>query len=183
MNTPLFPAAGAPGLRRGIVVEVIRVEPITVAWAEALAEGDGVFAQRFGVAVEPGWAGFPEVVPFLVRWSRGGSPPAWGPHLLFGEDGALVGNAGWKGPPVDGVAELGYSVAPARRGRGIATGVVLELLARARRDGLSEAIAHTLAAPSPSTSVLLRCGFRKVDEFVDPDDGPVWRWSVRLVEA
>ena len=48
---------------------MIRIEPITEAWADALAEGDDVFSQRFDVAVENDWAGFPEVVPFLVRAS------------------------------------------------------------------------------------------------------------------
>ncbi|MCA1673410.1 MAG: GNAT family N-acetyltransferase, partial [Actinobacteria bacterium] len=86
-------------------------------------------------------------------------------------------NAGWKGKPVDGAAELGYAVAPARQGRGIATAVVRELLARARGAGVRKVIAHTRPEPSPSTSVLARCGFRKVDEVVDPDDGPVWRWE------
>ena len=161
---------------------VIRVEPITEAWADALAEGDDVFSHRFDVAVENDWAGFPEVVPFLVSAAHSAAPPEWGPHLVFDEDGTLVGNAGWKGEPVDGVAELGYSVAPARQGRGIATAAVFELLARARAAGLAEAIAHTLPERSPSTSVLARCGFTKTDEVVDPDDGPVWRWRIRLVE-
>ncbi len=161
---------------------MVRVEPVTRAWAEALAVGDDVFSQRFGVAVEQDWAGFPEVVPFLVRAASSGTAGEWGPHLVFDEDGALVGNAGWKGPPEDGAAELGYSVAPARRGRGIATAVVRQLLARARAAGLAEAIAHTLPERSPSTSVLTRCGFEKVDEVVDPEDGPVWRWRIRLRE-
>ncbi len=161
---------------------VIRVEPITEAWADALAEGDDAFSARFDLVVEKGWEGFPEVVPFLVRAARSTSPAQWGPHLVFDEDGALVGNAGWKGVPVDGVAELGYSVAPARRGRGIATAVVFELLARARTAGLVAAIAHTLPEQSPSTSVLARCGFSKVEELIDPDDGLVWRWRIRLVE-
>lgn len=156
--------------------------PVTQAWADALALGDDVFAERFGVAVERDWAGFPEVVPFLVAAARAPSPE-WGPHLVFDDDGALVGNAGWKGEPVDGVAELGYSVAPSRQGRGIATTVVGELLARARAAGLRTAIAHTLPERSASTSVLAGNGFTRVGEVVDPDDGPVWRWTVSLVDG
>jgi hypothetical protein len=41
---------------------VIRVEPATLAWVEALAEGDDVFEQRFGVPVVAGWAPFPEAM-------------------------------------------------------------------------------------------------------------------------
>jgi len=39
--------------------------------------------------------------------------------------------------------------------------------------------AHTLAENNASTRVLTRAGFVKIDEVVDPDDGPVWRWERR----
>ena len=101
-------------------------------------------------------------------------------HLVFDADGALVGNGGWKGAPADGVAEVGYAVAPERRRRGIATAVVRELVARARAAGLRLVIAHTLPQRSASTTVLDRCGFAHVGELVDPDDGVVWRWELPL---
>lgn len=166
----------------GILEPMVLVAPVTQAWADALIKGDGVFAQRFGVPVETGWAGFPEVGSFLVDVASSTGPCEWGLHLIFDDDGVLVGNAGWKGAPTAGIAELGYAVAPARQGRGIATAVVRELVARGRAAGLRKVIAHTLAASSPSTSVLLRCGFVKVEEFVDSDDGPVWRWELELVD-
>ena len=103
-----------------------------------------------------------------------------GTHLFFGDDGALIGNGGWKGPPLDGAAELGYAVAPARQGRGVATAVVRELAGRARAAGLRMVVAHTLAAESASTSVLTRCRFVQVSELIDPDEGPVWRWELHL---
>ena len=156
------------------------MQPVTQAWAEALALGDDVFAERFGIAGEPGWEGFPEVMAFLAEVRDGITPDEWGLHLVFDEDGALVGNAGWKGEPVDDAAELGYAVAPSRRGRGIATAVVRELLARARDAGVRTVVAHTLAEPSPSTSVLVRCGFANVAQVLDPDDGPIWRWELSL---
>ncbi len=68
------------------------------------------------------------------------------------------------------------------RGRGIATAVVRQLLARARVAGLRTAVAHTRPELSPSTSVLARCGFHRVSEVVDPDDGPLWRWEMALGE-
>ncbi|MDQ3708331.1 MAG: GNAT family N-acetyltransferase [Actinomycetota bacterium] len=160
---------------------MVRVEPVTQAWADALVQGDDVFAMRFGVPVEANWAGFPEVIPFLGDAAQGSGPPEWGTHLVFDDDGALVGNGGWKGAPSEGVAEVGYAVAPARQGRGIATAVVRVLVARARAAGLRKVIAHTLAETSPSTSVLLRCGFVKVDELVDVEDGPIWRWEISLL--
>ncbi|HEV2068935.1 MAG TPA: hypothetical protein VGR26_03985 [Acidimicrobiales bacterium] len=38
----------------------------------------------------------------------------------------------------------------------------------------------TASRLSPSTSVLVRCGFANVAEVLDPDDGPVWRWELSL---
>lgn len=157
---------------------MVTVEPVTPAWAEALAEGDEVFEQRFGVPVVAGWDAFGEVISLLLKASNSGTPPEWGPHLVFDDDGALVGNGGWKGAPVDGTAELGYAVAPARRGKGIATAVVQTLVERGRTAGVRLVRAHTLAEESASTSVLRRCGFSKVAELDDPDDGPVWRWEL-----
>lgn len=164
---------------------MIRVEPATVPWMEALAEGDATFSTRFGIAVLPGWADERGVIQWVLRAARNGLPPQWGVHLVFDDDdgGALVGNAGWKGPPVDGVAELGYSVAPERQGRGIATAVVRELVARAAAGGAHTALAHTLPETSASTTVLSRCGFVQVGEAMDPDDGLVWRWERRLADA
>lgn len=159
---------------------MIRLEPVTREWAEALAEGDGVFEKRFGIPVEAGWDVFPELIGFLLKAGRGEVSREWGPYLLFDEDGALVGSGGWKGEPKDRAAEIGYSVAPARRGRGIATAAVRRFIEQAKAAQLEKVIAHTLPLESPSTAVLRRCGFRKVGEAIDPDDGPVWRWELLL---
>ena len=156
------------------------MEPATLCWLEALIDGDDVFAARFGVPVVPGWAPFPEAISFALQQARTGPADPWGVHLFFDEDGALVGNGGWKGAPTDGMAELGYAVAPARQRRGIATAVVRELLSRGRAAGVRLVIAHTLPQRSASTTVLDRCGFAHVDELIDPDDGVVWRWELPL---
>lgn len=158
----------------------MRVEPIRHEWAEALAEGDAVFAERFGIQVEAGWSGFPEALPILLQAATSGVPGEWGPQLFFDDDGALVGNGGWKGPPEHGAAEVGYAVAPARQRRGIATAVVRELIERGRRAGLRVIVAHTLAEENASTKVLARCGFTRTAELDDPDEGRVWRWELRL---
>jgi ribosomal-protein-alanine N-acetyltransferase len=161
----------------------VRVVPAERRWIRALERGDVEFERQFRVPVEQGWDGFPETLVLLARFARSDAPAEWGPYLVFDEDGALVGNGGWKGAPVDGVAELGYAISPGRRNRGIATAMVNHLLAAAREAGLEVAVAHTLAAESASTRVLHKCGFRLSGEFVDPDDGPVWRWERVLTSA
>ena len=157
----------------------LSVVPAKRAWLEALADSDEAFTALTGVPVEPGWtAEFPGIVRYCLQRLDSGDDPAWSIHLFFDTDhgGALVGNGGWKGAPVDGVAELGYAVAPACRNRGIAGGAVAVLLAQARAAGLHTVIAHTLREPSASTRVLERRGFRHVGD--EHEDGvPVWRWE------
>jgi RimJ/RimL family protein N-acetyltransferase len=155
----------------------VAVEPVRPEWAEALAEGDAVFEERYSLRVEQDWAGFPETVPLMVGYATSGSPPEWGPHLFFVGD-VLVGAGGWKGPPVRGAAEIGYAVAPSRQGEGIATAAVLHFLAQGRARDLRQVIAHTLPVGSASTAVLRRCGFTMVGTVEDPDEGHVWRWEV-----
>jgi RimJ/RimL family protein N-acetyltransferase len=41
---------------------------------------------------------------------------------LFVSEGVVCGMGGWRGPPdAEGIVELGYNIAPALRGRGLAT--------------------------------------------------------------
>lgn len=40
-------------------------------------------------------------------------------------------------------------------------------------------IAHTLGIESASTKVLMKCGFMKVDEINDIDDGLIWKWELK----
>lgn len=156
---------------------MVRVEPVAPEWARALVEGDAEFSARFDIPVATGWLVFRETRRSLVAAANRDAVDPWGLHLFFDDDGTLVGNGGWKGPPVRGIAELGYAVAPERRGRGVATSALHVLLSRAESGGLRTVVAHTLAQESASTSVLRRAGFTCVSEFADPDHGPVWRWE------
>ena len=53
--------------RHGDAMSPVEVVPARLDWLEALAEGDDVFTARFGIAVEPDWAGFPEAIPLRRR--------------------------------------------------------------------------------------------------------------------
>jgi ribosomal-protein-alanine N-acetyltransferase len=161
---------------------IVRVEPLRRDWIEALIEGDDVFAERFSIPVVPGWAGFPEALPAVLDGARRRDADPWGSHLFFdGSDGALVGLGGFKGAPSGDQVEIGYAVAPDRQGRGLATAAARTLIDRARAAGVRAVVAHTLAEPNPSTSVLSRCGFERVATIPDPDLGAdVWRWELAL---
>jgi len=161
----------------------IRIVPARLDWLTALVESDAVFAELFGVPVEPGWIGFPEALPIAVDAARAHDDGPWGSHLFFDDDGALVGFGGFKGPPSAGRVEIGYAVAPSRQGRGIATAATRWMIDRARDNGVEAVVAHTLAEPNASTAVLERCGFVHVDTTADPDGDvteDVYRWELLL---
>lgn len=146
----------------------------------AAIAGDGALATLLGVSVADDWAGFPEALPIL-RASYAANPNVhrWG-SLFFVEPGArmLVGFGGFKGAPSsDGVVEIGYAIAPAFRGQGLATDAVTQMVRRAFEDPSVRAVdAHTLGHANPSTRVLEKAGFRKISELNDPDEGVVWHW-------
>jgi RimJ/RimL family protein N-acetyltransferase len=162
----------------------VRVEPLRREWIEALVEGDDRFRDRFSIPVEEGWAGFPEALVPARDGARRHDRDPWGTHLFFAaDDGALVGLGGYKGPPRDGAVEIGYAIAPARQGRGLAGAAVAVMVERARQAGVAVVVAHTLAERNPSTSVLTRAGFVRTSTIADPDggvDGDVWRWELLL---
>ena len=95
------------------------------------------------------------------------------------ESASVIGSAGFKGPPdQEGVVEIAYGIVPASEGRGYATEAAAALVTFAFSDNRVRLIrAHTLPTPNASTRVLAKCGFERVGEVVDPEDGLVWRWQ------
>ena len=94
----------------------------------------------------------------------------------------VCGMGGFRGPPdASGMVEIGYSIAPGLRGRGLATEAARELVRIALADARVRWIqAHTLAQANASTRVLEKLGFRKVAELLDPKEhpDPIWRWRL-----
>jgi [ribosomal protein S5]-alanine N-acetyltransferase len=92
---------------------------------------------------------------------------------------SAVGTCGFKAPPDDeGMVEIAYGVDEAYRGKGYATEAAAALTKYAMESGAVRLVrAHTLPEPNASTRVLTKCGFRKIGEVIDPEDGPVWRWE------
>ena len=70
------------------------------------------------------------------------------------------------------------------KGYGYATAAARALAANAFESGqVSTVRAHTLPDGFASQRVLLKSGFSKVGEFVESDDGLVWRFELRRLSA
>jgi RimJ/RimL family protein N-acetyltransferase len=141
-------------------------------------------------------AGFPAAAGLREFFVSGDVSPEWLARLRTAADAdpwrhgffvverehrAIIGTAGFKGPPdADGMVEIAYGIVPSFEGRGYATEAAMALVRFARETAdVTLMRAHTLPEANASTRVLTKCGFRHTDDVVDPEDGPVWRWELR----
>jgi RimJ/RimL family protein N-acetyltransferase len=87
--------------------------------------------------------------------------PAWWIYQIV-VDRVVVGDIGFHGPPSPELAvEIGYSVVPAWRRRGIATRACAVIMQQAWQDGAFTVVAETDADNVASQAVLLRNGFQR----------------------
>lgn len=163
-------------------MDVIRLVRAELSLMDAALAGDDALREVLGHDIVPGWATFTEALqPTRDALIADPSGSVWGARLFVaGEPPELVGWGGFKGPPKDGVVELGYEIAESRRGRGLATAATRALLAEAFADPrVTAVIAHTLAERNASNRVLDRVGFR-YDGEVQEDGEVIWRyWLTR----
>jgi [ribosomal protein S5]-alanine N-acetyltransferase len=147
---------------------------------DAALEGDEALGEALGHDVAAGWATFTEALqPTRDALAARPDGAAWGPRLFVtGDPPELVGWGGFKGPPNDGVVELGYEIAESHRGRGLATAATRAMLAEAfSDDAVTAVIAHTLPQRNASNRVLEKVGFT-FDREVQEDGEVVWRFTL-----
>ena len=116
----------------------------------------------------------------VALYRRRGFTVPWIGYLAE-EGGAWVGTCGFAGPPGNGEVEIAYFTFPGGEGRGIATRMVAQLIAKTRASvaqaGLAY-IAHTLPEEGASTRILRRHGFELLGPIDHPEDGVVWKWRM-----
>jgi RimJ/RimL family protein N-acetyltransferase len=136
-----------------------------LAWLEQLPAADKV-------EISATWLALLEASSALDPWIHGFV-------LVHRGTGSVIGKCGFKGPPgAGGVVEIAYGLATEHQGKGYATEAAEALVGYAFGSGeVSIVCAHTLPEPNASTRVLTKCGFRKIGEVIDPEDGLVWRWE------
>lgn len=107
-------------------------------------------------------------------------PNPWGSYLAKdGETG--VGLCAFKAAPdAQGSVEIAYFTFPSYERRGFATAMAAALVEIARDGGATTAVAHTLPEENASNQALRRNGFAFAGDVIDPEDGPVWRWELKL---
>jgi RimJ/RimL family protein N-acetyltransferase len=105
-------------------------------------------------------------------WSHGFS-------IVERDSNTMIGKAGYKAPPdADGMVEIAYGIAPEHQGVGYATEAAAAMTSYAFGTGNVQLVrAHTRPRVNASTRVLEKCGFHRVDDVIDPEDGLVWRYE------
>jgi [ribosomal protein S5]-alanine N-acetyltransferase len=147
---------------------------------DAALAGDHRLARALGHDVVAGWATFTEALrPARDALALDSCQARWGARFFVTDDPPeLVGWGGFKGAPRQGAVELGYEIAAARQGRGLATAAVRAMTAEAFADERVVAvIAHTLPEHNASNRVLEKVGFRHEGN-AQEDGEAVWRYSL-----
>ena len=147
-------------------------EPARFTEASGLRAADGLRGFFVSEEVSPDWVA-------SLRSATGPDPWRYGFFVVHRESGAVIGSAGFAGPPdSSGIVEIAYGIVPSFEGQGYATEGATALLRFAFNSGRVRLVrAHTLPVANASTRVLLKCGFRHVCTALDPVDGAVWRWE------
>ncbi|MGI9252141.1 MAG: GNAT family N-acetyltransferase, partial [Thermomicrobiales bacterium] len=158
----------------------LRLVPVDARLADAVCASPRQAGDLLGLAVAEGFPFSPGMYRYVApRVALAPETAGWYAWLAVDPaSGTIIGDGGFHGPPDDvGIAEIGYSIAPAWQGRGYATEMTGALIAWALPDPEVTAIrAETLSANLASQAILRRFGFRIAGEYDDPEDGMVIRW-------
>lgn len=152
--------------------------PLDLPNLRRLAASEPASLQALAGALPPAY-----VAASALSQLRSGTSPNWCvPFLIVATgSGDILGGCRFKGEPVDGRVEIGYGVAEAARGRGVATSAVSRLLGLAASSGrVHQVDAHILPDNIASSKVVSRLGFSRGGLIVDPDGELVVHWAYRI---
>jgi ribosomal-protein-alanine N-acetyltransferase len=165
----------------------LRLVPHAPEHLRALIKGPECYAQSSGMRPANGLRDFIVSDDVSPEWqaalesANGADPWRYGFAVVHLENGMVIGNAGFTGPPdAEGMVEIAYGIVPDFQGRGYASEAADALVAWAAKNGAAIARAHTLPERNASTRVLEKCGFRYVGEFTHSTDGLIWRWEKQI---
>lgn len=161
------------------------LRPFTPEQLLALLDGVAAFENLMGVRAGDGLRDFfvsGDVSAdwlMLLRSASGADPWVFGFAVVHRDEGLVIGVASFKGPPdEDGVVEIAYGIVPSHAGQGYATEAATALVQFAvERVDVCTIRAHTRLDGHASMRVLAKCGFHRLGEVEDPEEGRVLRWE------
>ncbi|MBC7902361.1 MAG: GNAT family N-acetyltransferase [Gemmatimonadaceae bacterium] len=168
-----------------LVIETERMQLVCcdLPMLEAYFDGEATLAKLLDIGMPENWTEFGEPA---FRWTHNAllqpeGQKEWYCYLpVLKNENLLVGTCGFKGPPKNGMVEIGYEIARDYRGQGLATELAAALIRFAfATPAVNLVQAHTLAVANESGTVLTKCGMSKMETITDPEDGTIWRWEVR----
>ncbi len=166
-----------------IKTERLNLISIELEHFEAFERNKNELGEMLDVEFADGWLVFPEVISYSREFLKNNPDAAswWMYFFVHTADRKLVGNGGFKGKPDDaGTVEIGYAVAPAYRGKGLATEAAQGLIDFAFTHSQVQTVqAHTLAEENESVRVLRKVGMEFVRKLNDPENGDIWQWQLK----
>ena len=175
-----------PGVRLTLETNNLRLIECRPEDWRAMTGGETAYQASFGFKPADGLRAFmvsDEVSPEFRKKLESAEGPdlwTWGFGVLHVGRGEVIGTCGFKGPPSEGCVEIAYGIVPEHQGKGYATETAGALVKYAfEKSDVTTVRAHTLPEENASTGVLKKCGFERVGEVNDPEDGLVWRWEKR----
>jgi RimJ/RimL family protein N-acetyltransferase len=151
--------------------------PATHETIQAAIDNYARLGELLQASIPPSWPLELLDVPALewvLRWLADPSnDPAFGMYwmvLRTSDVGrTLVGGAGFKGMPKEGMVEIGYGVAPEHQRRGYASETVRAFLAHAfARPDVDRVTVETYPHLAPSIGVIEKCGFSFIGDGSEP---------------
>jgi [ribosomal protein S5]-alanine N-acetyltransferase len=173
------------------MIETKRLQliPCELSHFEALLRDERELAAMLEVSLADDWLGFEAareaIRPSYEYLKAHPSARLWWTYLITHRaDRALIGLGGYKGEADSaGMVEIGYSIAPGYRRRGLATEAARGMIDRAfSHPHVTSVDAHTLPEENPSTRVLRKVGMKHMGTVHDPDDGEIWHWRLMREE-
>ena len=117
------------------------------------------------------------VIDILIGWSaRLVAAQGWGSWIAVA-GGEVVASLAVKHPLAAGTVEIGYGVAPAAEGKGMATAALLALLPLLQAKGVQQVTAESSPDNPASGRVLTKAGFVQTGQRDDPEDGALILWQ------
>jgi ribosomal-protein-alanine N-acetyltransferase len=155
-------------------VSAVRLVPLTGPAMSALLQRDLATASAAaGVALPAAFLDDESLWSLRVKQVTADPASApWFVRAVVAEPDAVVGHAGFHGPPdSDGMVEIGYAILPEHRRRGHARAAVGELLAYAREHGARTVRASVSPNNEPSLTLIRSIDFVQCGDQWDEEDG------------